>query len=118
MRPLTVMVVEDEDNSRESLRLLLDMLGYSVRTASNGEEALARVTELGDERCVMLLDLFMPVLDGWHVYEQLQATGRLASIRVLVTTSAPHLAPPGAEVMGKPIDVMRLCQLLDDARTK
>lgn len=118
MSALTVLVVEDEDNSRESLRLLLDMLGYRVRTASNGHEALAHVTELGDERCVMLLDLFMPVLDGWHVYEQLQATGKLASIRVLVTTSAPHLAPPGAELMGKPIDVMKLCRLLDELRSK
>lgn len=110
-RPI-VVIVEDEEDSREILRELLEYHGHQVRTAANGREALALIDELGAQACVMLLDLFMPVLDGWQVYEQLKARGQLAMVDVLVTTSAPHRAPVGATVLEKPVDIPKLLELL------
>ena len=60
----TILVVEDEVDSREALRDLLELEGYQVRTATNGREALDAMADLGDQLCIVLLDLFMPVMDG------------------------------------------------------
>ncbi len=110
----TVLVVEDERESRDTLRELLELEGYRVETAVNGREALERLSALPDSICIMLLDLVMP--DGWQVIEQLKADGRLAETRILITTSAAYKAPPGIRVFEKPLDldevmkeVERLC---------
>jgi CheY-like chemotaxis protein len=62
-----VVVVDDEEDSREALKDLLELEGYRVEVAANGREALDRVDTLGDRICLMLLDLYMPVMDGWAV---------------------------------------------------
>ena len=99
-----VLVVEDETDSRESLRELLELEGYQVETAANGREALDRMTILGDQLCLVLLDLFMPVMDGWQVLDELRSTGRLASTNIVIITSAAHRAPAGLPVFQKPLD--------------
>ena len=101
----TILVVEDEIDSRESLRELLELEGYKVRTAVNGREALDTLAAVGDEICIMLLDLFMPVMDGWQVIDELKATGQLASTQVVLITSASHRAPAGIPVFQKPLDL-------------
>jgi CheY-like chemotaxis protein len=110
-RPL-VVIVEDEEDSRETLQELLEHHGHEVRSAADGRQALELLDEVGDRRCIVLLDLFMPVLDGWGVYEQLKASGRLHRLRVLFTTSAPHRAPADATVLEKPLDIPRLLEIL------
>ena len=107
-----VMIVEDEEDSRELLKELLEHHGYRVVTAEHGERCLELLDELGDQPCIMLLDLFMPILDGWGVYEQLQARGLLKRMRVFITTSAPHRAPPGSTVLEKPLDITKLLEIL------
>jgi CheY-like chemotaxis protein len=110
-RPI-VVIVEDEEDSREILKDLLEHHGHRVRTAANGQEALLLLDELGGEARVVLLDLFMPVLDGWQVYEQLKARGKLEALDVLITTSAPHRAPAGATVLEKPVNIPKLLEIL------
>jgi CheY-like chemotaxis protein len=112
----TVLVVEDEDESRETLRDLLELKGYRVRTAMNGQEAPDTLTASGDEICIVLLDLFMPVMDGWQVIDHLRADGRLATTNIVIITSAAYRAPAGMPVFEKPLDldkvmgaVQRLC---------
>lgn len=112
----TVLVVEDEVESRETLRDVLELEGFRVRTAANGREALDTLNASGDEICIVLLDLFMPVMDGWGVIAQLQADGRLPSMKIVIITSAAHKAPAGLPVFEKPLDlekvigaVQRLC---------
>jgi CheY-like chemotaxis protein len=111
-----ILVVEDEKESRETLRELLEFEGYKVETAVNGQEALARLNGPGDRICIMLLDLFMPVMDGWQVIDQLRADGRLNATQIVIITSAPYRAPAGLPVFQKPLDldkvmheVARLC---------
>lgn len=112
----TILIVEDEKESRDALRELLELEGYRVETAVNGREALDALNTAGDRICIMLLDLFMPVMDGWQVIDQLRADGRLASTQVVIITSAPYRAPRGLPVFAKPLDldkvmneVQRLC---------
>ncbi|MDB4983532.1 MAG: chemotaxis protein CheY [Myxococcales bacterium] len=112
----TVLVVEDEDESRETLRDLLELEGFRVQTAVNGREAMAALAAGADEICIVLLDLFMPVMDGWQVIDELTADGRLASMKIVIITSAAYKAPPGLPVFEKPLDldkvigeVQRLC---------
>jgi CheY-like chemotaxis protein len=101
----TILIVEDESDARETLRELLELEGYKVRTAVNGREALDTLDAVGDEICIMLLDLFMPVMDGWQVIDELKATGRLASTQVVAITSASHRVPPGIPAFQKPLDL-------------
>jgi CheY-like chemotaxis protein len=101
----TVLVVEDEKESRETLRDLLELEGYQVQTAVNGREALDVLNTSGNQICIVLLDLFMPVMDGWQVIDQLRADGRLGTTQVLIITSAAYKAPAGIPVLEKPLDL-------------
>ena len=101
----TILVVEDEVDSREALRDLLELEGYQVRTATNGREALDTLAALGDQICMVLLDLFMPVMDGWQVIDELRATGKLDSTQIIIITSAAYRAPAGMPVFEKPLDM-------------
>ena len=112
----TILVVEDEQESRDSLRDILEFEGYDVQTAVNGREALEALNASGDRICIVLLDLFMPVMDGWQVIDQLRADGRLDKTQIVIITSAPYRAPAGLPVFQKPLDldkvmneVQRLC---------
>jgi CheY-like chemotaxis protein len=100
-----VLVVEDEKDSRDTLRELLELEGYNVQTAVNGREALDTLAAYGDQICIVLLDLFMPVMDGWQVIDELRASGQLATTQIVVITSAAYRAPIGIPVFEKPLDL-------------
>jgi CheY-like chemotaxis protein len=104
----TVLIVEDDAESRDTLREVLELEGYKVRTAVNGQEALARLNTPDEPVCIMLLDLFMPVMDGWQVIEQLRTDGRLDQTQIVIITSAPYQAPAGLPVFEKPLDLDRV----------
>jgi len=104
----TILVVEDEADSRDALREILELEGYKVRTAVNGREALDTLDSIGEQICIVLLDLFMPVMDGWQVINELRATGRLATTQVVIITSAAHRAPAGIPVFQKPLDLEKV----------
>jgi CheY-like chemotaxis protein len=104
----TILLVEDEMESRETLKELLELEGYTVRTAVNGREALDILMAVGDEICIVLLDLFMPVMDGWQVIDALRASGQLATTQIVVITSAAHRAPTGIPVFEKPLDLQKV----------
>ena len=106
-----VLVVEDEAESRDTLRELLELEGYTVETASDGKAAL-EVLETIDP-CVVLLDLFMPVMDGWQVIDRLRTDGRLARMNVLIITSAGHRAPADLRVLHKPLNIDKLISTIE-----
>jgi CheY-like chemotaxis protein len=108
-----ILVVEDERESRETLRELLEFEGYTVETAANGREALEILNRV--EPCVVLLDLFMPVMDGWQVLERLRDDHRLAKLNVVVITSAVTNTPADVPVLTKPLDLDRLMQTVEAA---
>lgn len=101
-----VLVVDDDPNIRALVTEVLELEGYETETAANGEEALQAV---GRERpAVMLLDMRMPVLDGWAVARTLKAHGQW--VPTVVMTAAENARRWCAEVgadacLGKPFDI-------------
>lgn len=108
-----VMVVDDEPDIRELLRVLIERRGYSVRTAANGEEALALLRsplEVG----FVLLDMMMPEVDGLAVLASMAADPELRSVPVCISTATPLMVPEGVCCLPKPIDLAKLFALLEE----
>ena len=79
-----ILVVDDEKDILDLIRYNLIREGYEVRTARNGKEALAQTAELPD---LVLLDIMMPVLDGFETCKRLKADPRTASVPVVFLTA-------------------------------
>jgi CheY-like chemotaxis protein len=80
-----VLIVEDDEDVREFMDLLLHSSGYETMTAANGLEALAKMRQR--RPCVVLLDLAMPVMDGWTFRERQLQEPELASVPVVCVTA-------------------------------
>ncbi len=110
---MDILIIEDDAGVRESLCELLQMEGFAVRTAENGAIGL-QLAEAMPPPCLILLDLMMPVMDGWQVLAALKTTGdcRLASLPVTVVSAAADVDDLWGrfkcEVIPKPINIDRL----------
>lgn len=80
-----ILCVEDEEEMIDLIRLILSGRGFEVRGAAGGAEGLRMVREEPPD--LVLLDLMMPDLDGWEVYQQIKADERTRSIPVIVVTA-------------------------------
>lgn len=104
----TVLLVEDEDDLRESMREALEFNGYAVVAAHEGQEALDALDRI-EHVCLVLLDLLMPGMNGWDFLEKMRARPALADVPVVVHSSAPSRAPAGVtRVLKKPLELARL----------
>jgi two-component system cell cycle response regulator DivK len=81
----TILIAEDYDDNRELLRLILLDAGYEVLEARNGSECLAIIDERSPD--LILVDLSMPVLDGWGVFRELKARAHTATIPCVAVTA-------------------------------
>lgn len=109
----TVLVVEDEVALRELMCEALSLSGYSVVGASNGKEALDAIAGI-EHVCLVVLDLLMPVMNGWELYSEMQSRPALARVPVVVHTSEPAQAPDGARVLQKPTKLERLISVVQE----
>ena len=91
-----VLLVEDDDDLREDLALILTNRGYRIETARNGAEALERLRAPGPLPCLILLDLMMPVMNGWEFRAAQLADPAIAAVPVVVMTAASPRDPGGA----------------------
>ncbi len=87
-RPSTVLVVDDDSSSRESLGELLQNLGHRVLYAENGKRALDLLRRESAPPTVILLDLMMPVMNGWQFLEARHQDAELSRVPVLVISAA------------------------------
>ena len=76
-----ILIVEDNELSRDMLSRRLEKRGYEVATASDGEEGVAKART--DEPDLILMDLALPVLDGWEATRRIKGEGRTAGIPVI-----------------------------------
>src|SRR5687767_12274774 len=89
MQNARILVVDDERQNRVLLKKILTPMGFQVREATNGEEALAQVAaELPD---IILLDVVMPKLDGYAVCQKLKTDPRTRLIPIIMLTSLNQL---------------------------
>jgi len=108
----TVLVVEDELDLREMMRDALELNGYAVVTADDGQDALDKIGDI-DSLCLVILDLLMPVMNGWDFVERMRQRAELASVPVVVHSSAPGPEPVGVtRVLQKPILFDRLLSVV------
>lgn len=113
--PAHILVVDDDPDLSMSLVEVLEDEGYEVSCAGNGEEALRALD--GEAPSAIVLDLTMPVMDGWAFRERQREDPRLASIPTVVI-SAAYSDARAAEVLGadaflaKPFEVSRLTETL------
>jgi CheY-like chemotaxis protein len=98
-----VLVVDDEEGVREALREVVEMAGCSAMVAANGAEALKLLAKC--RPCLIILDLLMPVMTGAELLEAMGKQPELATLAVVISTSAPGRAPPGWPVLPKPVDI-------------
>jgi CheY-like chemotaxis protein len=108
--PSDLLVVDDDPDMVETLLLVLSGAGFAVRSARNGQEALAAVGVR--QPALVLLDMLMPVMDGWRCARELRARyGR--ALPIVVITAAEHARARaqdiGADgVLSKPFDMDEL----------
>ena len=111
-----VLIIEDDRDTREMLGRFLELEGFEVRTAANGQIALDALREGDPGDCVILLDLMMPVMDGWQFRQHQARDPELAAIPVIVITAAgPRDAVPPIQAdawLSKPVDLERLVQTI------
>ena len=110
----TLLLVEDNDDVREMMALALQLDGHRVFAAANGSEALAKLRG-GLRPCLILLDLMMPVMNGWQLRAALQQDPALRDIPVLVvsavTAEIAHRLP-GTAYVPKPVDIDQLLEMV------
>lgn len=108
----TVLIVEDEQDLREMMRDALELNGYQVVTASDGHDALAKISGI-EHLCLVILDLLMPGMNGWDFFASLRQRAELAAVPVVVHSSAPGAAPAGVNrVLQKPLMFERLLSVV------
>jgi CheY-like chemotaxis protein len=113
-----VLVVEDDPEFRDALRMLFEDELFQVETATNGREALAALQQNPTPH-VVLLDLMMPVMDGRAVYQALAADPELRDNNCVIILSAARPAlgefPLANAVLSKPFSVLHLLDTVERA---
>jgi CheY-like chemotaxis protein len=106
--------VEDDEDLRDMMAQMLTIEGFNAATAANGREALEYLHGQSKPH-VILLDLMMPVMDGWEFRRQQQADPELAPVPVIVLSAldpARAAAVDAAAFLKKPLDFDRLLELV------
>ena len=103
----SILIVDDEDDIRDTLRDVFEDEGYVVEAAANGEEALA-VLRARPKPALVILDLLMPIMDGNALYRAMKADPAFADIPVIVSSSDPSRAPSGVLIVKKPVNLEML----------
>ena len=105
-----VLIVDDEEEARESLRDVVELVGCSALLAASAKEALALLAE--SRPCLMVVDLMMPDMTGAQLLEAMNREPAFRTVPVVISTSAPERAPRGVPLLPKPIDIDALCGMM------
>ena len=111
-----ILVVEDNDDVREMMAVTLELEGHRVSTAANGQEALEQL-RTGEKPSVILLDLMMPVMNGWEFRLELERDPALADLPVVVISAATGELVRNTRAdafIPKPIDMDQLLDVVGD----
>lgn len=103
-RSPTVLVVDDDDDCREVVCMVLQMEGYTLLEASGGPQALELLARIPGP-ALILLDVMMPYMSGFEVVAALQGDEALALIPVVLVSASDELASAGLPFLQKPVSV-------------
>jgi len=109
-----VLIVEDDDDLREMMAQLLSLEGFQAAAVANGQEALEYLRQ-GTAPDLILLDMMMPVMDGWEFRRRQKSDPTMAEVPVIVLSALDQarITDVSAEaILKKPLDFDRLLQLV------
>jgi two-component system chemotaxis response regulator CheY len=113
----TVLVVDDDPDALDVIATVIEDAGYDVMRAANGREALRRLHD-SEGRCdLILLDLLMPVMNGWDFRRRQRETPAFAHIPVFLMSAGAHLAVVRDELqasgcVAKPVDAEEILDVV------
>lgn len=101
-----ILVVEDNREIQDSLKMALEVEGYDVFTADNGKEGMDQLAKMAPP-CLILLDLMMPVMNGWEFVEEINKDMLLSTIPIVVVSAFGDKkgTPKSEGYIQKPIDL-------------
>ncbi len=113
-----ILLVDDDRESCEALAEFLSLQGHAVKSAGNGSEALQLLADSHTRPAVILLDLEMPVLDGWGFLAERGKDPLLADIPVVIVSGYHDVARKAkdagaAAVMRKPVEPQTLLHVIE-----
>jgi CheY-like chemotaxis protein len=108
----TVLVVEDDADIREALSQILEFEGYHVVCAANGQEALSYLKD-SEKPGLILLDLMMPVMDGWQFRAEQQKDNKISDVPVIIVSADGRVYQKAAAIgaagyLRKPVELETL----------
>jgi CheY-like chemotaxis protein len=111
-REQVVLIVDDDEAIRESLELVLQDDNHRTAAAADGRAALEWLRH-NRPPCLILLDLMMPIVDGWQVIESLRQDERLAHVPIVVITAFSRNLGNAAKlpILRKPIELRDLLKV-------
>jgi CheY-like chemotaxis protein len=113
LEPKLVLIVDDEQDLLDVTSFVLESEGFRVQTAKNGSEAL-EILRGGTRPELVLLDMMMPVMNGWEFLEAIARIPAFRTIPVVVLTAAGTTSIPGAaEILRKPFDLGMLVTVVE-----
>ena len=112
-----LLLVEDDKDIRETLAEILVEEGYQVRAAKDGREALRSLDSAEQLPALILLDLMMPVMDGWKFREEQRKNAAWADIPIVVISADGRVADrldsiDAAAYVRKPLDIEELVEVI------
>jgi len=113
-----VLVVDDDPDARDAISAILEDAGYDPIQAANGHEALRQLAAHPGRIDLILLDLMMPVMNGWDFRRKQRATPGLADIPVLLMSAGAHMPTVSGDLQAagyltKPVDVSDLLAVVE-----
>jgi CheY-like chemotaxis protein len=114
--PGSIVIIEDDEDIREAMHALLELEGFPVTSFANGKEAIDALKEYS-EPCLILLDLMMPIMNGWEFLKARKALGdTIVAIPVyIVSAIANQLEAEETGASGyikKPVDAEILVKIV------
>ena len=111
----TILIVEDDEVIRDVLSQLLEYQGYETHTAVNGKDAIEKLPSLSDPSLI-LMDLMMPVMNGWEMLAAIRLDPRWKKTPVVVLSAGGEaqqlLKDPYVRFLKKPLRMNALLQLV------
>lgn len=105
-----ILIIEDDESIRESMKNVLELNGFQVAVAADGQEAIQCLGTLPELPCVILLDMMMPGMNGWQFLDFQRANPKYAGIPVIVCTALKATAHTvrASAILPKPVELKLL----------
>lgn len=104
-----IVVIDDDADLRKAMSAILRLEGHEVTGFADATDAISRI-EAGLAVDVILLDLMMPIMNGWEFCERRRRSDTLKKVPVIIVTARQSIDPPAgvSEILLKPFDPQRL----------